>query len=161
MYKNVSNLFPLGQNYTITNGNLLAAAIAIATTCKSTPALPLNIHAIDEEIRVLLEKEFHKVGENFYVRTFFSYDSLHEWIREFVISLPSITELNLTNREYEAGLRAKDVHDDSRAHIVFVSAFSPPIPQDEDFVDLDAYARNLCHALIRSCIDIDFSTFRD
>ena len=54
-------------------------------------------------------------------------------------------ELNLSKKEYEAGI---DVDSDSRTGFVFISAFSE-IPEDDSFVDLDACNRNITCELMR------------
>ena len=53
--------------------------------------------------------------------------------------IPKFRDLNLSQIEYEMGL---SVDDDDRDRFVFTSAFDT-IPEDEDFIDLDACIQNI------------------
>jgi hypothetical protein len=144
----------LNHPFAISGDELVGQVIYEGIKCKDYPTLPRNADIIVAKVRDLYEREFERVSENFYLRYFASYTELHDWLWTHILPIPEIEELNLRQREYDSGLRAKDVH-----------SMRPDFPRqgkynkNEDFIDLSAFIRNLCHNLIKSCIGIDYSTF--
>jgi hypothetical protein len=143
--------------FSISGGELLAQVIYEAIRCKTWPSLPRKSDIIATKVSELYTREFERISDDFYLKTFETYDELYTWLKEHLLTISEIEEMNLSQKEYEAGVK---VADESRDKYVFSSRYSPPCPRDEDFIDLDAYIRNVCHDLILSCIEIDFSTFK-
>jgi hypothetical protein len=86
---------------------------------------------------------------------FKAYGELANWIKEHIMTIPEIQDLNLTDSEVERGLTVDDVKD----KFVLTSRYSDDPDPKDDFIDLGAYARNLVHSLIRENIEINYSTF--
>ena len=147
-------------NFIINGKELVANVIYEAITCKSYPTLPRNIETITNKVTELYKKEFKKFtlySEDYYTKTFKDYTELLDWLKDYILPIKEIQDLNLTENEIENGIT--DIEDRTRDKFVFSSRYSKAIPIKEDFVDLDAYIRNLCHDLIREKIEINFSTF--
>ena len=142
----------------VNNKDVVAYAIFEAMVCKTWVSLPRKADVIVEKLTELCHGEgWEKViTDDFWLREFASYSDLLSWIEDKVMVIPEIREMNLSNEEYARGI---GVDDESRGRYVFSDRYSPACPQDEDFVDLDAYSRNLAHDIIRQHILINFSTF--
>jgi len=140
-----------------TNGSALVANIIYeAIKCKAYPTLPRKIDAICEKATEIYKREFEKIGGDFYYRAFATYDELLNWLKEHILPIPEIQELNLSKNEFDAGIT---VDNPDRPAFAFTSRYSPAIPEDDDFMDLDAFIRNLAHDLMRENIEINYSTF--
>lgn len=146
----------LEGSFCISNATLISEAIAEGIRCKNWSTLPRKADMIIEKIEEVCAKEFEKVTDSFYWRAFADYDALFDWLREHILPIPEIQAMNLTQAEHDAKV---ELDDPSRPQFVFISRYSPDRAKDDDFVDIDAYIRNLCHNLIRECIQIDFSSF--
>lgn len=99
----------LDNPFSVNGSHLIANVIAEAITCKEFPTLPRNIEIIAEKVKAVYEKEFERVGKNFYLRYFADYDELYQWLKKHLLTIPEITQLNLRQREYDAGYRDADV----------------------------------------------------
>jgi hypothetical protein len=143
--------------FMIGGSELVAQAVYEGIKCKTWPTLPRKLDTIVAKISELYLREFKRVSEDFYIKEFSTYDELHSWLKEHLLAIPEIEEMNLSQTEFDAGVK---VEDEDRGKFVFTSRCSPACPASEDFVDLDAYVRNVCHDLIRGCIEINFSSFR-
>jgi hypothetical protein len=142
--------------FPISGGELVAQIVYESIKCKTWPTLPRKIDIIVAKVSELYHREFERISDDFYLRTFATYNELRDWLKENILAISEIEEMNLSQTEYEAGIK---VGDEDRDKFVFSSRYSPACPINEDFVDLDAYVRNVCHDLIRSCIEINYSTF--
>lgn len=70
-------------------------------------------------------------------------DELETFIRDILFSIPEFEELNLSQIEFENGV---GVNDDDRTKFLFTSAYDT-VDWKNDFVDLDAYVRNVIRQL--------------
>jgi hypothetical protein len=145
------------KEYIVTGNKLVANIIYEATIALSLPRLPRNAEIIVEKVREVYRKEFKQSpGSEFHIRTFGNYDELVNWIKEHIMTIPEIRNLNLSDSEVERGVTVNDVN---RGKFYLTSRFDgDPDPKD-DFIDLGAYARNLAHSLMRENIEINYSTF--
>jgi len=141
--------------FSVSGADLVACVIQTAMTCREYPMLPRDVHIIADEVTKLYKSQFRNPINNLYTRDFSGYDDLHKWIKENILPIQKIREMNLSQSEFDAGIDVKN-----RGSFVAVGRGFPAIPEDDDFVDLDAFARNLVHNIIRSNIHIDFSTFK-
>ena len=64
---------------------------------------------------------------------------MYEFIENILMPIDKFRDLNLSPREYKQGI---GVDDPNRPKFQFVSAFDS-IPDDDNFVDLDACIRNI------------------
>ena len=135
---------------------LIANVIYEAIRCKTYPTLPRNAEIIAFKVKKVYQCEFENANESFYIKHFASRKELLAWIYEHIMPIPEIRELNLSQKEFEAGI---DVDDPGRGEIVFTSRYSKDPPMEDDFVDLDAFAGNLANNLIRENIEIGYNTF--
>jgi len=143
------------QIFIVNGGDLVANALYEAVKCKMYPTLPRNIDVITEKLTALYKSHFRYVTDDIYMKEFFGYTALLGWIEENVMVIPEIRELNIRQREYDLGER--DADSDRPSFPRKADSFGV----EEDFIDLGAFSRNLCHDLIRENIDINYSTFPD
>lgn len=151
-------LFPENGVFMISGNDLVSCVIYEAIKCKHFPTIPRKVDIIVEKVTELYQREFEKITDDFYLKGFDTQGELLWWLSKHLLAIPEIEELNLSQVEYNAGIK---VHDEKRIGWVFTSAYSKNPPKEDDFVDLDAYVRNISHDLIRNCIEINFSTFSD
>jgi len=147
----------LSPPWLINNKDLIACVIYQGIVCKTWPTLPRKADIIVQKLTTLCEESFERISDDFYLKEFHSYDDLCGWLKKELLSIFEIEELNLTHTEFEAGVK---VHDESRAGYVFTDRYSPPCLSNDDFIDLDAFYRNVAHDLLRQRLPINFSTFR-
>ncbi len=143
-------------NYMVNGASLVANVIYEAIKCKTYPTLPRKIDAIVEKVTALYKRDFERVTSDFYLRQFDTYDELMTWLKENITPIPEIQEMNLSKSEFDAGVT---VDSDDRPKYCFTSRYSAAVPEDDDFVDLGAFTRNLAHDLMRENIEINYSTF--
>ena len=143
--------------YIVTDRQLVANVVYEATRAYTLPRLPRNAEIIVEKVREVYHREFKRPHDNseFHIRTFETYGELVNWIKEHIMTIPEIQDLNLTDSEVERGLTVDDVKD----KFVFTSRYSDDPDPKDDFIDLGALARNLTHSLMRENIEINYSTF--
>ena len=146
----------LERPFIINGSELVASVIYQAIKCKNYPTIPRQIGIIIERVRKLYLEDWERFSDDYYCKEFETYNELLTWLEDNIMTIPEIRELNLSEIEFEAGIT---VDDPKRATYAFTSRYSPAPPENEDFIDLDAYVRNLCHDLIRHRIVINFSTF--
>ena len=129
------------------NGSQLVACVMYeAIVCKSFPTLPRNAAKIVDRVIDLYKHDFDKITDDFYFKDFLHYDNLVEWLRNNILPIPEIEELNLRQREYDLGYRAADVHGERPD---FARDHNQAMTPDEDFIDLDAFIGNLARRLER------------
>jgi len=146
----------LDPPWLINNKDLIACCVYQGIVCKTWPTLPRKLDVIVDQLRRVCEWTFERMSDDFYLKEFNSYDELRSWLKDHLLAIPEIEEMNLSDEEYARGVQ---VEDEGRAYYAFSDRYSPPCPAAEDFVDLDAYVRNVCHDLLRQQIEINFSTF--
>jgi lambda repressor-like predicted transcriptional regulator len=142
--------------YMVVGSNLVANVIYEAIRCKTYPTLPRKADIICDKVTFLYKQEFEKMSDDFYYRTFKTEYEIFEWLNKHIKPIQEIQELNLSQREFEKGVT---VDDHERDKYVFASRYSNPPDIKDDFVDLDAFIRNLQHDLILENINVDYSTF--
>jgi len=140
----------------VNDSNLVANVIYEAIKCKSYPTLPRKIGIIVEKVTEIYKREFEKISDDFYCKEFQSVNELVNWLYETIFVIPEIQELNLSQSEFESGIA---VDDTERDPFVFTYRYSKPCAEDDDFVGLDAFTRNLAHNLVRENVEIDYSSF--
>lgn len=146
----------LDGKFAVTGGSLIGNVVYEAIKCKNYPTLPRKIDIIVNKVTELYKREFDNfMYDNFYIKYFDTSEELHEWIKANIMTIPEIQELNLTQVEYNEGIT---VDDPNRPKYAFTSSYENTPPENEDFIDLEAYSRNLCHDLIRENIEINYST---
>jgi len=140
----------------ISSHGLVSCVISECITCKTWPTLPRKAEAIVEKLTSLYMEEFEAVSDNFWLKEFRSYNELVDWCREKLLAIDEIRELNLSQEEFERGV---GVDDEERGKFVFTDRYSPPCKKKDDFMDLDAFYRNVAHSLILKQIIINFRSF--
>ena len=99
---------------------------------------PRFIDEITDEIITRFKTNAKTIGKDFFYYEI-ELRSLYKFIEDLLMPIPKFRDLNLSQIEYEMGL---SVDDDDRDRFVFTSAFDT-IPEDEDFIDLDACIQNI------------------
>lgn len=89
-------------------------------------------------------KDIKQIISSFYITC--SYNELHDFLKNILMSIPEFQELNLSNKEYENGI---SVNDPERKSIVLISRYSAELDADDDFIDLDACIQNIVNGLYR------------
>lgn len=76
-------------------------------------------------------------------------DKLNSYIKELLFSIPEFEELNLTQIEYENNV---NVNDENRSKYKFVSSHDNETKESwkTDFIDLDAFVRNVYSSIYNS-----------
>jgi len=143
-------------NILVDGSRLVGAVIYTAIVCKSYPTLPRHVALIVDKVTEIYKKEFDKIAGDFYYKEFKTMVELESWVEEHILTIPEIIDLNLSQKEYDNGVKV----DEDRKQYTFVSRHSKPVIEEDDFIDLDAYCRNLVQFLIRENVRIDYSTFR-
>lgn len=75
------------------------------------------------------------------------FKEVFKYVHDLLFDIPEFQELNLTENEYKNGINPND--EDRPEIIVLTSAFSKPLPEDDNFIDLDAFCQNLARLLIQ------------
>lgn len=85
-------------------------------------------------------------NDNEYYTVTIEPDNLYNWLKDKLFSILEFQELNLTQQEYENGV---SVDDDSRPEFAFTTRYDVYDSESwrNDFVDLDAFIRNVCGRL--------------
>lgn len=84
-------------------------------------------------------------------------DKLEEYLRKVLLAIPEFEELNLSQIEYDNGVK---VHDENRGKYKFTSAYDVETSESwrDDFIDLDAFIRNAMRNMYM-LIDNDIDCF--
>lgn len=84
-------------------------------------------------------------------------DKTYEFVKSMLVSIPEFQELNLTQNEYEAGIK---VDDENRAKFKITTSHDKNDADSwrNDFIDLDAFIQNVNRRLL-DIIDIDSDCF--
>lgn len=106
---------------------------------------PRFVEEIVGEVNNRFKENSQQIGNDFF---FYEVDKkdVQKFVEDMLMPIKKFRELNLSKKEYEAGI---DVDSDSRTGIAFVTAFSE-IPEEDNFVDLDACIRNITNELLRN-----------
>ena len=108
---------------------------------------PRKAEIIMAKVRDKFREEAYNMNE--YYSLSISKNKLKEWIHNLLISIPEFEELNLTQIEYEKGIK---VDDENRPKYSFTSAYDVETKDSwkNDFIDLDAFTRNVYINLVHS-----------
>ena len=98
---------------------------------------PRSAEEIAEGIVTNFKKHCKQMGDFFYHEM--ELRDVKAFINNTLLPIEKFRELNLSNNEYQNGT---SVEDESRPTIQFVSMYSY-IPEDDDFVDLEACTQNI------------------
>lgn len=98
---------------------------------------PRSAEEIAEGIVTNFKKHCKQMGDFYYHEM--ELRDVKAFINTILLPIEKFQELNLSNNEYQKGT---SVEDESRPTIQFVSMYSY-IPEDDDFVDLDACTQNI------------------
>ena len=142
--------------FVINNTNLVSGVIAEAIACRSYPVLPRDAAAIVAKVTDIYKNQFERLSDDFYFMEFRYLQDLENWLRCYIFPIWEIQNMNLSEAEFSAGIKVDDPRRDT---YVFCSAYSPPVDPAHDFVDLDAYIRNLTHRLVLNCVEVNYSSF--
>lgn len=96
---------------------------------------------IDEIVSSVIEKfkaDCKSSGSDFFYHEIALKD-LYQFIYDTLMPIDKFRDLNLSQREYDAGIK---VDDESRAKVVFVDRYTT-IADYDDFIDLDACIQNI------------------
>jgi len=99
---------------------------------------PRFIDEIVDEIIRRFKADCRSIGTDFFYYEVELKD-LYEFIKNILMPIDKFRDLNLSPREYKQGIC---VDDPNRPEFQFVSAFDS-IPDDDNFVDLDACIQNI------------------
>lgn len=99
---------------------------------------PRYIDEIVDEIIKRFKTNCKSIGTDFFYYEVELKD-LYGFIKNILMPIDKFKDLNLSPREYKQGI---DVEDPNRPKFQFVSAFDS-IPDDNNFVDLDACIQNI------------------
>ena len=111
--------------------------------CLAPNHKPRFIDEISDGITTNFKNNCKSIGNDFFYHEIELKD-LYKFIKNILMPIDKFRELNLSQNEYEKGVK---VDDEDRPKVQFISAFST-IPEKDNFVDLDA------------CIQDIFSSFR-
>lgn len=103
-----------------------------------------------ESIMDKIKAKFREMAynDNEYYTCKVEVDKSYDFIKELLFSMPEFEELNLSHNEYINGVK---VDDDSRPKFSFHTRYDVETSESwkNDFIDLDAFARNVHINLIR------------
>ena len=123
----------------------LLKAVGGQLFAQSPNGYPRKSETIMKKVRDNFRKE--AINDNFHFRMNIPTDELYVYIDRLLKSIPEFEELNLSHNEYYNGVK---VHDEDRPSFGFVSSYDVETEESwkDDFVDLDAFVRNVCSNLI-------------
>lgn len=99
---------------------------------------PRFINEIVDEMIVRFKRGAQHIGNDFFYHEINQFD-LRLFVEDILMPIKQFKDLNLSNKEYGLGI---DVDDPNRQKFIFTSRYSS-IPEDEDFIDLDACIMNI------------------
>lgn len=119
----------------------LLKAVGGQLFAQSPNGYPRKSETIMKKVRDNFRKE--AINDNFHFRMNIPTDELYVYIDRLLKSIPEFEELNLSHNEYYNGVK---VHDEDRPSFGFVSSYDVETEESwkDDFVDLDAFVRNVC-----------------
>lgn len=132
----------------VSNSNLVSTVIYEAFHCKEFPTTPKGLDILVRDINLICERQFEKVGKNYSSMTFKTLEDLQKWLYKNIYPLESIKLLNISSYEFEIGISCDSI---TRAKC--------GDSKQDDFVDLDAFIRNVSHDLLVNRFSINFSSF--
>jgi hypothetical protein len=147
------------KEYVVTGRKLVANVIYEAVVAMSLPRLPRDAETIIQKVIEVYRREFScPCGNEFHIRSFATYKELQDWIASYIMTIPEVQNMNLSQNEVDNGIT---VDDPNRGGYVITSRYSKDPDPKDDFIDLGAYANNLAHSLMRENIEIDYSSFSE
>lgn len=106
--------------------------------CLAPNHKPRAIDEITSEIITRFKDGCEQIGDNFFYHSVELKD-LKQFISDILMPIDKFRELNLSQREVDAGV---SVGDSTRAEFVFVDRYTS-IPEYDNFIDLDACIQNV------------------
>ena len=106
---------------------------------------PRHINEIVDEMIARFKQNAQHIGDDFFYHEV-NWFELRVLVENVLRPIKQFRDLNLSKREYGLGI---DVDDPNRQGIIFTSRYSSTIPEDEDFIDLDACIINIVSNLKR------------
>lgn len=106
--------------------------------CLAPDHKPRFIDEISDGIITNFKINCKSIGNDFFYHEIELKD-LYKFIENILMPIDKFKELNLSQNEYEKGVK---VDDEDRSKVHFISAFST-IPEKYDFVDLDACIQDI------------------
>ena len=105
---------------------------------------PRKVEIIMQKVRDAFRKDATNSNE-FYTMSI-QEDKLYSYISNLLYAIPEFEELNLTQLQYENGVK---VSDESRPKYGFTSAYDKETSESwkRDFIDLDAFIRNVVNGI--------------
>lgn len=107
---------------------------------------PRFINEIVDEMIVRFKRDAQHIGDDFFYHEV-NWFGLRVLVENVLMPIKQFRDLNLSKREYGLGI---DVDDPNRTEFVFVSRGSS-IPEENNFIDLDACIRNIVSSLEHIC----------
>ena len=139
----------LKGGFIVSSHDFAANVMYEAIRCKSFPELPRHAYKLLDDVKEVFEKDCESIGTEFKYRRFKDVNELKDWLCENIFPLREIQQLNITKDEWIKGARDCESERPKRLGI----------KEYDDFIDLDAFIRNLAHDLLRDYLDINYSSF--
>lgn len=133
----------------VSRKQLIGYAIYEAIVCRSFAKIPVSIEYMIRDINCVCDKYFERICNDYDCKTFKTLEELETFIKNKLMVLDSFKQLNISSYEFNNSVSYDDEHR-------LVSGDE----KMDDFVDLDAYARNLSYDLLMDNLDINFSSFK-
>lgn len=123
------------------------AALAAQLYEQAPNRSPRNADFIIKQARDLFRADSCNSNEWYTLRI--SPTELYTYLEKILYKIPEFAELNITQKEYDNGLR--NPYDENRPKYHFVSSYDTEIKDSwrYDFVDLDAFIRNFHNRLLK------------
>lgn len=132
----------------VSESDLIGNIVKESVRCKSFPSLAVSLPYIVRDVKLLVKEQFEDVG-GIKMKTFSYLEDLHKWLKTHLMNMDSINQLNVTEYEFEKGVSYSDT-----------TRLKCNIPTKDDFVDIDAFIRNVAHDCFMDYLDINFTSFK-
>jgi phage FluMu protein Com len=116
----------------------LLGAIAYCGMRQCPHNIPRKFNEVIDKVSQIVDKEFDSMG-SFKSKAFENGKEFYNWLKTTLTSIQEFNEWNLSENEYRKGI---SVDDESRPKYLCVDRYSN-VPEDNDFIDLDACIRNI------------------
>lgn len=135
--------------YVVTGSCLVSNVVCEAIACKKYPTLPRKLEIIVNKVTELYKREFKRnSSDDFYTIEFTSYETVYEWVRKNITSIREVQELNLSQSEINAGITLDTCDTLTSAEWKALLDNERSIAENEDYIDMGAFTRNLAYRLI-------------
>lgn len=133
----------------VSKKQLIGYAIYEAIVCRSYAKIPVSIEYMIRDINIVCNKYFEKISDDYCYKSFDTVTDIEDFIKKELMSRDSFKQLNLSSYEFDNDISYDDTNRPNCGN-----------KQLDDFIDLDAYARNLSYDLLVDSFDIDYSSFK-